>query len=87
MSAFPGLRGVIATGRTLETCRTTLQEAVEEWILVRVARGLDVPALGKLKIRVRKAVDAGREASTASRKPIAALRRAGSPAHTRGRQT
>jgi len=51
----PGLRGVIATGKTLENCRTALQDVVEEWILVRIARGLEVPALGGLKIRVRKA--------------------------------
>ena len=50
-----GLRGVIATGATLEKCRSSLQEVLEEWILVRVARGLDVPALGKEKIRIRKA--------------------------------
>lgn len=50
-----GLRGVIATGDTLEACRTTLQDVVEEWVLVRVSRGLDVPALGRVKIRVRKA--------------------------------
>jgi predicted RNase H-like HicB family nuclease len=50
-----GLRGVIATGETLEACRTTLQEVVEEWVLVRVSRRLDVPALGRVKIRVRKA--------------------------------
>jgi len=43
------------TGDSLETCRTTLQEVVEEWVLVRVSRGLDVPALGRVKIRVRKA--------------------------------
>jgi predicted RNase H-like HicB family nuclease len=40
-----GLRGVIATGRTLEQCRGTLADVVEEWVLVRVARGLAVPAL------------------------------------------
>jgi predicted RNase H-like HicB family nuclease len=50
-----GLRGVIATGATLEECRKSLQEVVEEWILVRVARGLEVPALGAARIRVRKA--------------------------------
>jgi predicted RNase H-like HicB family nuclease len=50
-----GLRGVIATGKTLEACRTALQEVVEEWVLVRVARGLTVPPLGRVKIRVRKA--------------------------------
>lgn len=41
-----GLRGVVAIGGTLEECRETLQEVVEEWVLVRVARGLDVPSLG-----------------------------------------
>lgn len=50
-----GLAGVIATGATLEDCRATLKEVIEEWILVRVSRNLDIPALGKAKIRVRKA--------------------------------
>lgn len=50
-----GLRGVVATGDSLEECREVLQEVIEEWILVRVARGLDVPSLGRAKIRVRKA--------------------------------
>ena len=47
--------GVIATGKTLEACRTELEEVVEEWVLVRVARGLSVPSLGGVRIRVRKA--------------------------------
>jgi len=50
-----GLPGVVASGRTLESCRTDLQEVVEEWVLVRVARGLAVPPLGKVRIKVRKA--------------------------------
>ena len=49
------LRGVIAVGDTLEICRTQLAEVVEEWILVRVARGLSVPALGGVRIQVKKA--------------------------------
>jgi predicted RNase H-like HicB family nuclease len=51
-----GLRGVIATGDTLESCRATLQEVIEEWVLVRVSRGLEVPPLGGVRIRIRKAV-------------------------------
>ena len=51
----PGLAGVIATGKTLEACRAELQEVVEEWVLVRVARGLSVPSVGGVRIRVRKA--------------------------------
>ena len=50
-----GLRGVIATGVTLEACRSDLTEVIEEWVLVRVARGLAVPALDGATIRVRRA--------------------------------
>lgn len=39
------LRGVIATGETLEACRRELEEVIEGWVLVRVARGLPIPAL------------------------------------------
>jgi predicted RNase H-like HicB family nuclease len=50
-----GLKGVIATGPTLEACRGALQEVIEEWILVRVSRGLDIPSVGGVKIRISKA--------------------------------
>ena len=50
-----GLRGVIATGSTLEICRKALEEVIEEWVLVRVSKGLDIPSLGSAKIRIRKA--------------------------------
>jgi predicted RNase H-like HicB family nuclease len=48
-----GLSGVIATGRTLEECRDQLAEVIEEWILVRVSRGLPVPRLGGVTVEVR----------------------------------
>ena len=35
-----GLKGVVATGTSLEACRRDLVEVIEEWVLVRVARGL-----------------------------------------------
>ena len=54
-ATVPGLRGVIAVGRTLEVCRTDLEEVVEEWILVRVAQGLAVPKLGGVSIRIKRA--------------------------------
>lgn len=50
-----GLRGVVATGNTLEACRRELAEVVEEWVLVRVARGLHVPTLAGATVRVRRA--------------------------------
>jgi predicted RNase H-like HicB family nuclease len=51
----PGLRGVLATGETLEECRNQLAEVVEEWLLIRVAKRLPVPRLGKIAIRVTMA--------------------------------
>lgn len=54
-ATVPGLRGVIALGRGVEECRSELAEVVEEWILVRVARGLSVPKLGRVSVGVRRA--------------------------------
>jgi len=54
-ATVPGLRGVVALGRGVEECRRQLAEVVEEWILVRVARELDVPKLGGIAIKVRRA--------------------------------
>ncbi len=54
-ATVPGLPGVIATGSTREACRAQLSEVVEEWVLVRVARGLRVPPLDGATIEVRKA--------------------------------
>ena len=50
-----GLRGVVALGKTVEECRRELADVIEEWILVRVARGLDVPPIGGVVIKVRRA--------------------------------
>ena len=52
---IPKLRGVLATADTLEGCRNQLAEVVEEWVLVRVAKGLAVPPIGKIEVRIKKA--------------------------------
>jgi predicted RNase H-like HicB family nuclease len=49
------LRGVLATAETLEECRDHLGEVIDEWVLVRVAKGLSVPAIGKIEVKVKKA--------------------------------
>ncbi len=51
----PRLRGVLTAAETLEECRNQLAEVVEEWVLVRVAKGLPVPRLGKVEVKVKKA--------------------------------
>lgn len=54
VAEVPGLRGVLSTAPTLEECRRNLAEAIEEWVLVRVSRGLRVPPLGGIKVAVTR---------------------------------
>lgn len=54
----PGLDGVWATGETLEACRRQLAEAIEDWLLFSLAKGLPIPALGNLAIRVPERIAA-----------------------------
>jgi predicted RNase H-like HicB family nuclease len=49
---IPPLRGVLAHAPTLEACRDQLAEVVEEWVLVRVSRGLAVPAIDGITVAV-----------------------------------
>jgi predicted RNase H-like HicB family nuclease len=52
---IPVLRGVWATGKTLELCRRNLREALEGWITVRLRQGLSIPPIGQRRIeRPRK---------------------------------
>jgi predicted RNase H-like HicB family nuclease len=42
---IPPCRGVFAHAATLEACRDQLAEVLEEWVLVRVAQGLEIPPI------------------------------------------
>ena len=50
----PGLKGVWASGKTLEECRKTLAEVIQGWILIRVKKGLPIPAINKHRIEIPK---------------------------------
>ena len=39
----PGFKGVWANAKTLEACRDELEEVLEEWMLLRVSKNLDLP--------------------------------------------
>jgi predicted RNase H-like HicB family nuclease len=54
----PSLDGVWATGKTLEECRRNLAEAVEDWVLFSVAKGLPIPPLGPAVIHLPEKVPA-----------------------------
>lgn len=43
---IPELKGVWASGKTLEECRENLTENLEGWLLIRNWQGLDIPEIG-----------------------------------------
>ena len=43
----PGLKGVWATGKTLEECRDNLLEVIDGWIVVRLRKNLPIPPIGE----------------------------------------
>jgi len=51
---IPDLKGVWATGKTLEECRARLSEVLEGWIIIRLKKGLPIPPLGKYRIKEPK---------------------------------
>lgn len=44
------LRGVWATGKTLEECRNNLKDVVEGWILLSIKKGLPIPNKQKINV-------------------------------------
>ena len=48
----PGFDGVYANAGTLEDCRDELHEVLEEWLLLRLSRGLEIPAAGGITLAV-----------------------------------
>lgn len=52
---IPTLKGVWATGKTLEGCRKELASVLEGWIILRIRNNLTIPGfkLPRLKTRER----------------------------------
>ncbi len=51
---IPGLQGVWASEKTLEKCRETLREVLEEWLILKLRDSDPIPDFPSLKIK-RKA--------------------------------
>jgi predicted RNase H-like HicB family nuclease len=49
-----GFDGVFANAAALEACRDELEEVLEEWVLFRVSRNLELPTVDGVELRVRK---------------------------------
>ena len=55
----PELKGVWATGKTLEECRKKLAEVIDGWIVVRLREGLPIPPIGTYKIEELSRLEIG----------------------------
>ena len=47
---IPGLQGVWAAEATLEEARKVLQEVLEEWILLGLRQGAEIPPIGDISL-------------------------------------
>ena len=48
----PGLDGVWASGKSLEQCRKSLSDSIEDWLLFSIAKGLPIPPLHGITITI-----------------------------------
>jgi predicted RNase H-like HicB family nuclease len=46
--------GVYSNAPALEKCRNELEEVLEEWILFRVYKNLEIPPIGNIEIKIKK---------------------------------
>lgn len=53
---IPVCNGVYATAATLEECCVLLEEVLEEWLLLRISRKLDIPVLDGFDLRIKEKV-------------------------------
>jgi predicted RNase H-like HicB family nuclease len=52
--SIPGLDGVWANALTLEACRQELEEVLEDWLLLSLARNLPVPPIQGIELTTRE---------------------------------
>jgi len=48
---IPGLQGVWASEKTLEKCRETLREVLEEWLILKLQDGDSIPDFPSVKVK------------------------------------
>lgn len=52
---IPGLKGVLATGRTLEECRINLEDALDAWLILGLQLGHEIPEVEGIRLERLKA--------------------------------
>jgi len=53
---IPGLQGVWASEKTLEKCRATLQEVLEEWLILKLQDGDKIPDFPSIKLNLKQKI-------------------------------
>jgi len=53
---IPGLQGVWASEKTLEKCRETLQEVLEEWLILKLQDGDKIPDFPNIKLNLKQKI-------------------------------
>jgi predicted RNase H-like HicB family nuclease len=52
---IPGFQGVYANSDTLEGCREELQEVLEGWVMLSLAKNLPMPVVDGIDVNVKQA--------------------------------
>lgn len=52
---IPECQGVYANAATLEACREELEEVLEDWVLFRVYKNLNIPVIDGHEIAIKEA--------------------------------
>ena len=52
---IPGLRGVWGNAKSLEACREELQEVLEDWLLLKLRDGDEIPRVGRVQLAKKTA--------------------------------
>lgn len=55
---IPVCQGVYAKAGTFEECRQELIEVLEEWVMLRLRKNLDIPLINNIDLNIRETVDA-----------------------------
>lgn len=53
----PELKGVWATGKTLEECRSNLADVIDSWLVISLKKGLPIPTLNGHKVEELKSIE------------------------------
>ena len=56
VGTIPGCQGVYSNAPTLEGCREELEEVLEEWIFLRISRGLSLPEIDGHQLAIKEVV-------------------------------